>query len=73
MRVNPLDSGLVDADLAAVLGASPDGLLLPKAQGAGDVEALAAKAGAVPILPIATETPAAIFQLPDCGPWPALT
>jgi citrate lyase subunit beta / citryl-CoA lyase len=63
VRVNPLDSGLIDADLAAVLEARPDGLLLAKAEGAASVEALVAKAPGVPILPIATETPAAIFQL----------
>jgi citrate lyase subunit beta/citryl-CoA lyase len=63
VRVNPLDSKLIDADLAAVLDATPDGLLLPKAEGAASVDALAEKAGALPILPIATETPSAIFQL----------
>ncbi|MET0372380.1 MAG: CoA ester lyase [Sphingobium sp.] len=68
VRINPLDSGLADADLDAVLPARPTGLLLPKAEGSasiadldrrmddrGDAEAL--------ILPIATETPAAIFRL----------
>lgn len=63
VRVNPLGGGLIEADLAAVLGAAPDALLLPKAEGAASVTALAAMAGPVPILPIATETPAAIFQL----------
>ncbi|HEV7433782.1 MAG TPA: CoA ester lyase, partial [Pseudorhizobium sp.] len=63
VRVNPLDSGLLDDDLAAVLDAVPDGLVLPKAVGASSVEALAARAPGVTILPIATETPAAIFEL----------
>ena len=62
VRVNPLDSGLVEDDLAAVLPARPDALMLPKAEGAASVAALAARAG-LPILPVATETPAAIFQL----------
>ncbi|RSU53911.1 CoA ester lyase [Sphingomonas sp. S-NIH.Pt15_0812] len=62
VRVNPLDSGLVEEDLAAILPARPDALMLPKAEGAGSVAALAARAG-LPILPVATETPAAIFQL----------
>ena len=62
VRVNPLESGLVDDDLAAVLPAGPDALMLPKAEGAASVAALAARAG-LPILPVATETPAAIFQL----------
>ncbi|ALR22228.1 MULTISPECIES: CoA ester lyase [Sphingobium] len=66
VRVNPLDSGLTRADLRAVLAAAPDGLLLPKAEGAASIEALramAADAPVPPILPIATETPAAIFEL----------
>ncbi|MFD1105343.1 HpcH/HpaI aldolase/citrate lyase family protein [Sphingobium olei] len=65
VRVNPLDSGLTDADLAAILPRNPDGLVLPKAEGAASVRALLALAGsaAPPILPIATETPAALFQL----------
>lgn len=63
VRVNPLDSGLVDDDLSAILGVRPDGLVLPKADGAPSVEALSAKAPEIPILPIATETPAAIFHL----------
>ncbi|EKF61058.1 citrate (pro-3S)-lyase [Agrobacterium albertimagni AOL15] len=63
VRVNPLDSGLLDDDLAAILQVPPDGLVLPKAEGAPSVQALSAKAPGIPILPIATETPAAIFQL----------
>lgn len=69
VRVNPFDSGLTDADLAAVLPARPDGLVLPKAEGAGSVEVLVARAGAdcPPILPIASETPAAVFELGSYG------
>lgn len=63
VRVNPLDSGLLDDDLATILEGPPDGLVLPKAEGASSVEALSAKAPGIPVLPIATETPAAIFQL----------
>lgn len=63
VRVNPLQSGLIDDDLAALRDAAPDGLVLPKAEGAASVEALAQKAGSARILPIATETPAAVFQL----------
>lgn len=68
VRVNPLDGGLTDADLDAVLPAGPTGIMLPKAEGAasiadldkrmrmrGDSDGL--------ILPIATETPKAIFRL----------
>jgi citrate lyase subunit beta/citryl-CoA lyase len=45
-----------------VLGSQPDGLVLPKAEGADSVRHLADRSG-VPILPIATETPAAVFRL----------
>jgi len=69
VRVNPLDGDLTDADLAAVLPGKPDGLLLPKAEGAKSVEALIERLQGerLPILPIATETPAAIFQLGSYG------
>jgi citrate lyase subunit beta/citryl-CoA lyase len=63
VRVNPLDSGHFADDLDAVLAAAPDALVLPKAEGAASVERLAALAPGIPILPIATETPAAIFEL----------
>jgi citrate lyase subunit beta / citryl-CoA lyase len=68
VRVNPLDSGLIDDDLAAVLGHRPDGVVLPKAEGATSLAALDARlSGDVMILPIATETPAAIFGLGSYG------
>ncbi len=65
VRVNPLDSGMTADDLAAVGPGVPDGIMLPKAEGAASVDALRAlMAGAdIPILPIATETPAAMFEL----------
>jgi citrate lyase subunit beta / citryl-CoA lyase len=63
VRVNPLESGLLDEDLEAISDAKPDALVLPKAEGASSVEALAARAPGLPILPIATETPAAIFEI----------
>jgi citrate lyase subunit beta / citryl-CoA lyase len=67
VRVNPLDSGMMDFDLAATLPANPDAIVLPKAEGAASVLTLAAKmtsAGVTaPILPIATETPRAVFKL----------
>ena len=62
VRINPLDSAFLDDDLAALAGTRPDGIVLPKAEGAADVERLAARLP-LPILPVATETPAAIFQL----------
>ncbi len=63
VRVNPLGSeGLAD-DLAAARGA--DGVMLPKAERAEDVATLVAAMGghAVPVLPVATETPLAVFAL----------
>ncbi len=63
VRVNPLGSeGLAD-DLPAAQGA--DGVMLPKAERAEDVATLLAAMGAhaVPVLPVATETPLAVFGL----------
>ncbi len=68
VRINPLDSGLADDDLAGVLPGKPDGIMLPKAEGAASLAALDAKlSGDIAILPIATETPAAIFTLGSYG------
>jgi citrate lyase subunit beta / citryl-CoA lyase len=64
VRINPMESEFVEADLEAVIGAAPDGLVLPKAEGAISVSTLLGRLGCpLPILPIATETPAAIFGL----------
>jgi citrate lyase subunit beta/citryl-CoA lyase len=63
VRVNPLDSGFIDDDLAAVLDSHPDGLVLPKAEGAESIRALAARCQGIPILPIVTETPSAVFKI----------
>nr|WP_321441604.1 CoA ester lyase [uncultured Hyphomonas sp.] len=65
VRINPKTSGLLETDLETVLPARPDGIVLPKAEGARDIEDLVALMGdsPVPILPIATETPAAVFEL----------
>jgi len=68
VRINPLDGGLAEDDLAAVLPARPDGIVLPKAEGAASLRELDARLdGAIAILPIATETPAAIFALGRYG------
>lgn len=72
VRVNPLDSEYLEEDLDAVIGAAPDGLMLPKAEGAHSVSALIGRLEAhgsrpIPILPVATETPAAIFGLGSYG------
>ncbi|MET3471284.1 citrate lyase subunit beta/citryl-CoA lyase [Novosphingobium sp. 1529] len=69
VRINPVDSGMAATDLAAALPGRPDGIMLPKAEGAETVGTLLAMMGAqaVPILPIATETPAAVFELGSYG------
>ncbi len=76
VRINPLESGLALADLAAVVGAAPDGVMLPKPDGPADVarlshylDALEARegvtAGSIRILPVATETAVSPFRLGD--------
>jgi len=68
VRINPLDSGLSADDLAAVLPGRPDGIVLPKAAGVASLAALDAMLdGDIRILPIATETPAAVFALGSYG------
>jgi citrate lyase subunit beta/citryl-CoA lyase len=63
VRINPLDSGMTVDDLAAAHGA--DGILLPKSQSGEDVARLDAMLAGVSarILPIASETPSAVFGL----------
>jgi citrate lyase subunit beta / citryl-CoA lyase len=72
VRVNGLDTGLADADLDVLVGGRPDAIVLPKAAGGRSVVHLDAKLaareaiaglpeGAIGILPIATETAAALF------------
>ena len=68
VRINPLDSDFVSGDLDALIGLGFDGLVLPKAEGAASISQLdsllaARKLSDLRLLPIATETPAAIFQL----------
>jgi citrate lyase subunit beta/citryl-CoA lyase len=69
VRVNPLDGGLTGVDVEAILPERPYGLVLPKAEGSASVRSLIAAAGGElpPILPIATETPRAIFALGGYG------
>lgn len=74
VRINPLTSPNARADLTAVMALAPDGVMLPKAEGPGEVRALSdqldhleraanLEAGAVKIMPVATETPLAPFRL----------
>ncbi len=72
VRINALDTGLADADLAAIVPGRPDAIVLPKAAGGASVvhadakltarEAICGLAeGSIGILPIATETAQALF------------
>jgi citrate lyase subunit beta / citryl-CoA lyase len=72
VRVNGLQTGLTDADLDAIAPAKPDAIMLPKAEGGASVIHADAKLavreaqnslpdGHIKILPIATETAAAMF------------
>ncbi|MEX6504930.1 CoA ester lyase [Jiella sp. M17.18] len=67
VRINPLGLDMADEDLTAAKGA--DGVVLPKAEGSASLAALDALLADDPavILPIATETPAAVFQLGSYG------
>jgi citrate lyase subunit beta/citryl-CoA lyase len=71
VRVNPLDGTETAADLDALKGAAPDGIVLPKAEGAASIctllSMMAERGLAAPILPIACETPGALFQLGSYG------
>ncbi len=73
VRVNDLTAGLTDEDLAAVVPARPDGIMLPKSQGGADVQHLATKLrvaeienglpdGGIKIIPIITETGSATLS-----------
>ena len=72
VRVNPLDGAEIERDLAALLPAHPDGIVLPKAEGGASVAELARRLAergnaTAQIMAIATETPAAMFQLGSYG------
>ncbi|MFC5759000.1 HpcH/HpaI aldolase/citrate lyase family protein [Rhizobium sp. GCM10022189] len=64
VRINPLATPACDDDLMALADINAFAIMLPKAEGASSVRRLASRlSSAVPILPIATETPAAIFEI----------
>jgi citrate lyase subunit beta/citryl-CoA lyase len=73
VRVNDLSTGLTDDDLAALVPAGPDGIMLPKSNSGQDVQHLSTKLrvheaenglpdGAIKILPIITETAAGVLS-----------
>ena len=75
VRINPLGSGDAQDDLAAVLPGLPAGIMLPKAGGPQDIATLSAildsgeaahgiAPGLTRIVPVATETAAAVLALP---------
>jgi citrate lyase subunit beta/citryl-CoA lyase len=79
VRINPFASGLSLVDLAAVVRPGLDGIVLPKADGPSELarlghclDVLEVKAGipahAIKILVVATETPAALFNLGGYAP-----
>lgn len=79
VRVNPLDTDLTQGDLAAVVKSGLAGICLPKANGGDDVATVAdmitpleqsqgMEAGSVKIMVVATETPAAMFNLGTYAP-----
>ena len=79
VRVNALDTGLALEDLAAVVRPGLDGLLIPKANAAADLESVAAwldaleesagmRPGAVRLASVATETAKAMFALGSYAP-----
>lgn len=76
VRINPLATPEGLADLAAVVGGAPAGIMIPKADGPDEVRRLGhyldaleqrdgVAAGSVRILPVATETARAPFALGD--------
>jgi citrate lyase subunit beta/citryl-CoA lyase len=75
VRVNPLDGPLWREDLAAVMSGRPDGVVVPKASGPEQLQALAAElyehetrhgvaTGATRILPLVSETAVAALAIP---------
>lgn len=74
VRINPIDSGDAEADIAEIMPARPDGIMQPKPNSGGDVQRLSIALGhaeeragltghTTRILPIVTETPTSVLQL----------
>lgn len=74
VRINPLGTANALPDLAAIVAGAPDGIMLPKVESAQDVMLLdhylaaleqreGVAHGRVRIIPVVTETPAAMFEL----------
>lgn len=78
VRINPLSTVHALPDLAAIVAGGPAGIMLPKITGPEDVRVLSCyltaletqaniAAGSIKILPVATETPNAVFTLGQFG------
>jgi citrate lyase subunit beta/citryl-CoA lyase len=72
VRINPLDTPLAQTDLEAVIQSNPDGIMLPKAEGAKSLVDLDQRLTALGntsalIFALATETATAIFQMGSYG------
>jgi citrate lyase subunit beta / citryl-CoA lyase len=74
VRVNALTSGMIEADLDAVIAGAPAAIMLPKCEGGVDLQHASShialreaeaelEDGTITIVAIATETPLAIFRL----------
>jgi len=79
VRINPFETGLTLADLAAVVRPGLDGLVVPKVNSAADIERLGffldafetvagMAVGSVKLVAVATETPQAMFRLGSYAP-----
>ncbi|MAC58074.1 MAG: CoA ester lyase [Novosphingobium sp.] len=76
VRINSLDSGYAQSDLAAVMPAAPDGIILPKSAGPEAVRHLASDiyeleqrhrlpANSTRIMPVVGETPISALRISD--------
>ena len=75
VRVNELDGGMTDIDLAAIVSSRPHGIILPKSVGSEDIERLSGKLrvheaeagltdGSIRIVAIMTETARGLLAAP---------
>ncbi len=63
VRINPIGSENHKDDLDLIGKADVHGIVLPKAEGGGDIVQLAHRTGNIPIHAIVTETPASLFGM----------